>query len=115
MNAVIRGRQAVWGIVTESGDTYAAGIVKSQKKANNSDTDEVFDNEGFAIAQVHYNMNNECDVEVICEAGTTEPDNGDDIQIVGVDCICQNSSVNWEWKGWKSLQIKAKKFANLVP
>jgi hypothetical protein len=114
MNALVRGRQAIWGIKVSSGDTFAAGIIKSQKRALNADTDEVFDDDGFTIAQAFFNNNDECDIEIICESGTTEPEPGDDIQIVGIDGIVQNSSVNWDQKGWKSLQVKAKKFANLV-
>ena len=114
MNAVIRGRAAIWGIVTEAGDTYAAGIVRSQKRGLNADTDEIFDNEGFVISQAFFNQNDECNVEIVCEAGTTPPSPGDDIQIAGIDCIVQNSNLNWEQKGWKSLQVVAKKFANLT-
>ena len=113
--ALIRGRSAIWGIKTEAGDTHAAGIIKSQKRLLNADTDEILDGEGFVISEVFFNNHDECDIEVICEAGTEPPEPGDDIQIVGLDCVVQSGvGVNWEQKGWKSLQVKAKKFANMT-
>jgi len=113
MDALIRGRQAIWGIVSDSGDTYASGIIvkKSRKKA--SDTDFVLDDMGFVIAQVFFNQNDECDVNIICESGTSQPENGDDITLNGIDCIVQESDVAWDQKGWKMLNVKAKKYANL--
>ena len=115
MNATIRGRGAIWGIETTAGDTFAAGLIKSQKHGLKADTDEIRDNQGYVVGEVFFNQNDECDVEILAESATTPPAPGSDIQLAGLDCIVQDSQVNWEQKGWKSLQVKAKKFVNLVP
>lgn len=112
--ALIRGRDAVWGIATESGDTYAAGIIVDQDKTKDAEKAYIFDDEGFTISQVFFDHNDQCNINIICETATTEPDCGDDIQIVGIDCIVQNCKVAWKQKDWKMLNVTAKKFANLV-
>jgi len=114
-NPVIRGRVAVWGIVTTAGDTYAAGIITGQEKATGGSEDFIFDNEGFTITEIFFDDQDVCKVDVICEAATAVPARGDDVSIAGVDCICQSASTKWEQKGWKKLSIEAKKFANLTP
>ena len=113
-NAVIRGRAAIWGIKTESGDTYAAGIITNQARVITGEEDFVFDNDGFTIAEVFFDDRDECDINIICESATTPPARSDDIQIVGIDCIVQSAEIKWDQKGWKLLNVKAKKFANLT-
>lgn len=113
INATMRGRTAVWGIKTESGDTHAAGIITGQGRKKDSDKDFCYDNEGFIITEVFYNMSDECSIKLVCEDATAEPDNGDDIQIAGTDCIVQNSEQDWSQRGWKGLSITAKKFQEL--
>ena len=115
MNAVIRGRQAIWGIVTSAGDTFAGGLIKSQKRDDDSDSETILDGEGFVIAEVFYNQKNECNIEIQCEASTTGPLVSADIQICGLLALVKSVSLNWEQKGWKSMQVKATKYVNLVP
>lgn len=112
--ALVRGRAAIWGIVTSGGDTYAAGIITNQEKVITGEEEFIYDNEGFTITEVFFDDRDECDINIICESGTSEPARGDDIQIVGIDCIVQSATVKWEQKGWKLLNVKAKKFANLT-
>ncbi|MFA5058265.1 MAG: hypothetical protein WC485_09145 [Opitutaceae bacterium] len=114
MNPTIRGRVAVWGIETEAGDTWAAGIITGQGHEKAGAEDFLFDGNGFTISQIFFDEQDVCDIDVICEAASAVPDRGDDIQIAGFDCIVQGASTKWEQKGWKKLNIKAKKFANLV-
>ena len=114
MNARIKGRQAIWGLKPENGDTFAAGIIVNQTKDLNGDVDFVFDGEGFVIAEVLFNDKKECDINIICETGTAEPERGDDAQIAGVDCIIQSAQLKWDQKGWKMLGVKATQFVNLV-
>lgn len=113
-NAVIRGRAAIWGVVTTDGDTYAAGIIVDQGHEIAAETDVVLDGEGFTIAQVFFDSRDECDINIICEAATSPPACGDDIQIAGVDAIVQSASVKWANKAWKGLNVKAKKFSQLT-
>jgi len=113
-NALIKGRQAIWGLTPEAGDTFAAGIIVNQTKDINGDTDFILDGQGFVIAEVFFNDKNECDINIICESETAEPERGDDMQIVGIDCIAQTCQVKWDQKGWKMLNVKATKFVNLV-
>lgn len=113
-NPRIRGRVAVWGIEASAGDTFAAGLITGQGRKVASDQDVLLDLNGFVIAQIFFNQNDECSVNVICEADTEIPEAGDDIQIAGIDCIVQDADVKWENKGWKGLTINAKKFVNLV-
>lgn len=114
MNAVVRGRAAIWGIHTTAGDTHAAGIIVDQGYELTGDEDFVFDSEGFAIAKVYFNDQNQCEINIICEAGTAMPDRGDDIQIAGVACMVDSASLKWEQRGWKKFSVKATKYLNLT-
>ena len=109
-----KGRQVVWGIVPGSGDTHASGIMTKIGRKKAGDTDFIFDNEGFTITEIFYNDTDEVSVDVICEAATAQPENGDDIIIAGVAAIVQTSDLAWEQKAAKKLTITAKKFINLV-
>lgn len=113
-NALIRGRSAVWGIATESGDTYAGGIVQGQEILRDGEVDYIFDDEGFTITEIFFDDRDECSIDVLCEAATALPERGDDIAIAGVDCIVQSATLKWEKKAWKMLNVKAKKFPNLT-
>ena len=114
-NAVIRGRAAIWGIEADSGDTFYSGLILNQAHIIAADEDYIHDNEGFIISEVFFNMRDECDVNVICEDGTDSPSPGDNISIAGVDCIVQGGpELKWQQKGWKVLNIKAKKFLMLT-
>lgn len=113
-NYVMRGRAAIWGVVTESGDTHAAGLILSQGRQIVSESDGIADNEGFTITKVYFDQRDECDIDVICEAATAAPDIGDDIQIAGIDCIVESCDLKWQQKGWKGLNIKAKKYSQMT-
>lgn len=112
---VIRGRVAVWGIHADAGDTYYAAIITGQRRGKEAENDFIFDTNGFTITEIFFDNKDKCDVDVICESGTTQPENGDSITIDAIVCQVQSSEVKWEQKGWKKLSIKATKFANLVP
>jgi hypothetical protein len=114
MNATIRGRAAIWGIVAEAGDTFAAGLILDQGKVITGEEDFIYDNDGNTITEVFFDDRDECDINIICEDTTTDPVRGDDIAIVGDDCIVQSAELKWKQKGWKVLNVKAKKFSQLV-
>ena len=114
MNAVIRGRAAIWGIHTEAGDTHAAGIIVDQGYNLTGDEDVVLDDEGFVIAKAYFNDQNQCDINIICESTTAMPDRGDDIQIAGVACMVDSAELKWDQKGWKKFAAKATKYMNLA-
>lgn len=113
-NALIKGRAAIWGIETTAGDTYVAGIIVDMTHDKDGDTDFVLDGQGFVIAEALFNDQDVCDINVICESGTALPDRGDDIQIAGYACIVQSCGEKWNQKGWKAINVKAKKFVNLT-
>jgi hypothetical protein len=112
--AKIKGRQVIWGIVAGAGDTHAAGIITRIGRKKAGDTEFVYDNEGFTITEIFYNDTDEVSVDVLCEAGTAQPENGDDVTIAGVLALVQTSDLLWEQKAVKKLNITAKKFVNLV-
>jgi len=78
------------------------------------ETDYIFDEDGFTITQIFFDDRDECSIDVLCETATAQPDRGDDVQICGLACIVQDSTLKWEKKGWKMLNVKAKKFPNLA-
>lgn len=111
---VIRGRAAVWGVVTDAGDTFVAGIIQSQNRDITGEEDYIFDNDGFTITEIFFDDRDECSIDILVETGTTPPARGDDITLAGLACIVQKSSLKWQKKQWAMLTVAAKKFANLT-
>ena len=113
-NPTIRGREAIWSIVTVAGDTYVAGIIQRQTHEKTGEQDYIYDNEGFTITDIFFDDRDECEIDILVESDTSVPDRGDDIQIVGLACIVRNVQIKWEKKAWKMLTVSAAKFINLV-
>ena len=114
MSVVQRGREVIWGIETEAGDTHAAGLIVSQNHGIDGGVAFVKDQEGHTVGEIFFDDKDECDVDVDCETGTTLPARGDDVQIAGIDCIVQTASFKWENEKTKRFNLKATKFALLT-
>ena len=114
MSVINRGRAVIWGIESEEGDTYAAGLIVSQEQAKESATAMVKDQEGHTVGEVIWDDKDQCSVDVDCESGAAIPAIGDDVVIAGIDAIVQSASIKWENEKIKRLSIKATKFALLT-
>lgn len=114
MSVVQRGREVIWGVVAESGDTHAAALIVSQGVEKAGGEAKVKDLEGHTVGQVFFDDMDNCDIDVDCESGAALPDRGDDIQIAGYACIVQSATLRWQNEQIKRLNIKATKFALLT-
>lgn len=104
------GTTAVWGIKTESGDTFASAKIVSQKVSKSFEQEPLLNSDGETVGLAIYDKKTELEIEVVVETGTPNPALGTDIQIAGVACIVTGVDESWEQRGWKKLSIKAVKY-----
>ncbi len=104
------GTTAVWGIKTETGDTFASAKILSQKVSKSIEQEPLLNSDGETVALALYDAKTETEIEVIVESAITAPDIGDAIQIAGESGMVTGVDLQWEQKGWKKLSIKATRF-----
>ncbi len=111
-NPTIKGDTTVlWGT---GGGTEISGIIVSVRNQRTSEMVEVADNDGFTVSAIFFNQKNECEVEIIVQTAYPDLENGDDVTIMGVECIVLNSEKMWEQKGVRKLRVKATKWDGMA-
>lgn len=104
------GVTAVWGVVAETGDTFAEAKVQSMSVKHSAEQEPLPDKQGETTGLAIYDAKDELTVELIMETAITPPAIGADLVVGGVTGVVLNVEKKWENKGWKKLSVTGTKF-----
>lgn len=116
MAKVIKGKQIVWG-TDDVTNPLASGILTDFSVDHSIQTDEITDEQGDIVSVVLHGAKGEMSLDVICEAATTAPAPGAELDIdgfTGGKIIAMGSNEKWSRAGAKTLSVKATHYPDLA-
>jgi hypothetical protein len=111
-NPVIKGDNTVlWG--TGSGTTLA-GIIVRVRNMLTGEMEKVTDENGFTIAKIYFDDQNQCEVEMIVRTSYPTLARGDAVTIMGnATCLVDEYEKVWEQKAVRKYTLKATAYAGI--
>jgi len=94
----------VWG----SDNVYASGIIVSGRKLRSAQKAQIADNNGFTVAVIYYDHNDQCEFEAVVQTAVPSLAIGDQISIGGVTtALIDDIEEMWENTREKKYRIRA--------
>ena len=113
-NSTYNGTVVTWGTDVANlsspdfnlGGAAGKGFIVSVRSTKSSERIPVLDNNGVPVGIVYVPQMLEGDFEILCDANTTMPNIGDNMNISGSTYGVENVEQAWEQKGIKKLRVR---------
>lgn len=100
----------VWG----SDGVYSSGIIVSGRKRRSAQKVLIKDNNGFTVAVIYFDHNNQCEFEAVVQTAVPTLEIGDQIEIGGVAaCLIDDIETMWENEREKKYRVVATAYDGL--
>jgi hypothetical protein len=117
MPPLVKGntRGVTWGTsASATGACIGQGILVSVTRAKKAQVFEHKNEDNETIAAIHYDHTEELALEVDCGTGTTQPEVGDSITVLGRTGYVQSADLKGSRGAVKTLSITAKFWVNIA-
>lgn len=107
---------ATWGTTgtVGAGTALGNGIIRRASKNLDGKVTELADNDDEAVAAVLHDDRYELEADIVMGSTSAEPTRGNAITIGGVTGTVLGATTNWETGGWKSMKVRARKWAKIT-
>ena len=115
-NYLLKGTAGANAVIGTADAGYSAiGTIISAERKNGSKVLEIEDRYGNVVVVIYFDYRGECSIDVIFDSTVTLPVQGDAISLCGVtNALCMETTLKWDNKREKMVNIKATLFANLA-